>query len=144
MALVLSIGNAECSDKLVGPSITKVCTYWKRWLVLAVFSFNLCLNTWIWIMAAPIADVFQCYYGVSNFLVNALTLCYCVVYVLFAIPSAFFLGRYGLRVIMIFAISMSAFGTSLRVIGTGELQLIMQTYDIMCICIYTQDVSMHN
>ena len=98
----------------------KVRTYWTRWFVLVVFSLNICLNTWIWIMAAPIADVFRCYYDVSNFSVNALTLCYCVVYVLFAIPSAFFLERYGLRVIMIFASSMGAFGTSLRVIGTGK------------------------
>ena len=71
-------------------------------------------------MAAPVADVFRCYYDVSNFSVNSLTLCYCVVYILFAIPSAFFLARHGLRVTMIFAITMSAFGTSLRVIGTGK------------------------
>ena len=32
---------------LQAASSTEVRTYWRRWLVLAVFSFNLCLNTWI-------------------------------------------------------------------------------------------------
>ena len=92
-------------------------------------------------MAAPIADVFRCYYDVSNFLVNALTLCYCVVYVLFAIPSAFFLGRYGLRAIMIFAISMSAFGTSLRVIGTGNFLCKGIIIACMVMCVYERFLS---
>ena len=125
-ASIDSVENHGIGDRKVAVSLAsaspdrKVRTYWWRWLVLAIFSLNLCFNTWIWIMAAPVADVFRCYYNVTNFMVNALTLCYCVVYVIFAIPSAFFLGRYGLRVIMIFAISMSAFGTALRVIGTGK------------------------
>lgn len=98
---------------------TKIRTYWWRWVVLMVFSLNLTLNMWIWIIAAPIADVFRCYYGVSNFWVNAVTLSSNIVYILFAFPAALFLDRYGLRVTMISAALTNALGTSLRVIGTG-------------------------
>ena len=115
----MEVGQRSHKHSLADVGGIKLRTYRWRWVVLAIFSLNLCVNNWVWIMAAPIADVFRCYYGVSNFWVNAVTLSCNIVYVLFAIPAALFLDRYGLRATMMFATLTNALGTSIRVIGTG-------------------------
>ena len=92
-----------------------------RWNILIVFTLTLAHNNVVWITGAPVADVMRCYYGISNTWVNALTANYMATYVLFFFAAAWFLDRYGLRPTMIVAGLVNAFGTSLRVIGAGEL-----------------------
>ena len=99
----------------------KIRTYWWRWNTLIVFTLTLAANNVVWITAAPVADVMRCYYGISNTWVNAMTANYMATYVLFFFPVAWFLDRYGLRPTMIVGTLMNALGTSLRVIGAGEL-----------------------
>ena len=109
----------KCTDDTGGE--VKIRTYWWRWNILIVFTLTLAHNNVVWITAAPVADVMRCYYGISNTWVNAMTANYMATYVLFFFPVAWFLDRYGLRPTMIVATLMNAFGTSLRVIGAGEL-----------------------
>ena len=96
-------------------------TYLWRWVVLAIFSLNLGINNSVWITIAPVADVMRCYYGISNTWVNTTTAVYMATYVLFFLPCAWILDRYGLRVTMILASLVNALGTAVRVAGTGKI-----------------------
>lgn len=75
----------------------------------------------VWISIAPVADVMRCYYGVSLTWVNTTTAVYMITYVLFFLPCAWFLDRYGLRATMILASVTNALGTAVRVAGTGDI-----------------------
>ena len=96
-------------------------TYLWRWVVLAIFFLNLGINNSVWITIAPVADVMRCYYGISNTWVNTTTTVYMATYVLFFLPCAWILDRYGLRVTMILASIANALGTAVRVAGTGKI-----------------------
>ena len=95
-------------------------TYLWRWVDLAIFFLNIGINNLVWITIAPVADVMRCYYGISNTWVNTTTTVYMATYVLFFLPCAWILDRYGLRVTMILASLVNALGTALRVAGTGK------------------------
>ena len=96
-------------------------TYLWRWVVLAIFFLNLGINNSVWITIAPVADVMRCYYGISNTWVNTTTTVYMATYVLFFLPCAWILDRYGLRVTVILASLVNALGTAVRVAGTGKI-----------------------
>ena len=96
-------------------------TYLWRWVVLAIFFLNLGINNSVWITIAPVADVMRCYYGISNTWVNTTTTVYMATYVLFFLPCAWILDRYGLRMTMILASFANALGTAVRVAGTGTV-----------------------
>ena len=95
-------------------------TYQWRWVELAIFFLNLGVNNTVWITIAPVADVMRCYYGISNTWVNTTTTVGMATYVLFFLPCAWILDRYGLRVTMILASLVNALGTAVRVAGTGN------------------------
>ena len=101
-------------------SVVVIRTYWWRWVVLAIFFLNLGANNSVWITIAPVADVMRCYYGISNTWVNTTTAVYMATYVIFFLPCAWILDRYGLRVTMILASVTNALGTAVRVAGTGK------------------------
>ena len=96
-------------------------TYRWRWVVLAIFFLNLAINNTVWITIAPVADVMRCYYGISNTWVNTTTTVGMATYVLFFLPCAWILDRYGLRVTMMLASIVNALGTAVRVAGTGKI-----------------------
>ena len=97
----------------------EIRTYRWRWVVLAIFFLNLGINNSVWITIAPVADVMRCYYGISNTWVNATSTVYMAAYVLFFLPCAWILDRYGLKVTMVLASLTNALGTAVRVAGTG-------------------------
>ena len=103
-------------------------TYWWRWVVLAIFFLNLGMNNMVWITIAPVADVMRCYYGISNTWVNTTTTVCMAAYVIFFLPCAWFLDRYGLRATMILASVTNALGTAVRVAGTGKSHWIRLVY----------------
>lgn len=95
-------------------------TYWWRWTTLGVYVLNLALFNMIWLTFAPISDVIQCYYNVTNFWVNSLSLVTMVVYILLVFPSAWCLERLGLRTTVIIASSSTVVGAALRLAGTSK------------------------
>ena len=97
-------------------------TYKWRWIVLSVFFLNLGINNFVWITAAPVADVMRCYYGISNTWVNTTTTVYMATYIVFFLPCVLFLERYGLKATMVLASVTNALGTAVRVAGTGTMQ----------------------
>jgi len=77
-----------------------------------------------WFTFAPIqiADVVTCYYNVSTFWTNSLTLVAMVVYIIFVLPGAWCLERLGLRTTTIIASSTTAVGTALKFAGVGKIE----------------------
>ena len=102
-------------------SVNTLRAYPWRWVELAIFFLNLGMTNTVWISIAPVADVMRCYYGVSLTWVNTTTAVYMITYVLFFLPCAWFLDRYGLRATMILASVTNALGTAVRVAGTGDI-----------------------
>ena len=107
-------GGSKAKETIV------IRTYWWRWVELAIFSLNLGMNNAAWITFAPVADVMRCYYGISNTWVNTTTTISMATYIVFFLPCAWFLDRYGLRATMILASVTNALGTAVRVAGTGK------------------------
>ena len=105
----------------------EIKTYWWRWVVLGMFGAILAVNHAIWITFGPIADVMSCYYGVSDFWVNSLSMVYMLVYALFVVPSIWLLNAVGLRTTVVIAVCCNAVGAGLRMAAVGERkQCIMQ------------------
>ena len=118
----LLLEGSNSHKKGDGPD-PKLRTYWWRWVVLAVFSLNLALSDMQWLTFSPIADVVKCYYGISNFWVNSLSMVNMLVYVLCFVLSALSLEWLGLRTTLILASCMNALGAALRLAGTGTVPL---------------------
>ena len=98
----------------------KMKVYWWRWTVLFVFVADLGLNNGIWITFGPIADAMQCYYDLSDFWINSVSMVYMLTYTLFIVPSVWVMDRFGLRATMVIAACLNALGACLRVAGVGE------------------------
>ena len=109
--------TAQDSDRNV-PDV-QIRTYWWRWIVLVVYVMNITIFNAGWVTFAPIADVVKCYYNVSTFWTNSLTLVTMVVYIVLVFPGAWCLERVGLRTTTIIASSTTAVGTALKFAGIG-------------------------
>ena len=120
----IGLQNSDHIDKprnsAVGENDDRIRVYKWRWVVLAVFVSTMGVNNAVWIAFASIADVVQCYYNTSKFWVNSASMVYMLTYVLFIVPSAWLLGRVGLRTTLVIAAAMNAAGSCLRVAGAGE------------------------
>ena len=115
-----SVGSAE--DDKPGDE-ERMKTYWWRWVVLTLFVANVAVNNGLWITFGPIADVVKCYYGISDFWVNSLSMVYMVTYTLFIVPSLWLLNTIGLRPTLIIATCCNAVGACLRMAAVGEKQI---------------------
>lgn len=102
----------------------KIKTYKWRWVVLALFSLNNAVANYIWIMSAIVANVMECYYGVSATMVNLLTTSYMMIYVVLIWPVAWAMDRYGLQKLSVVASATIALGAALRIAGTCKWVLI--------------------
>ena len=98
----------------------KMKVYWWRWAVLFVFVADLSVNNGIWITFGPIADAMRCYYSLSDFWINSVSMVYMVTYLLFIVPSVWVMARFGLRTTLVIAACFNALGACLRVAGVGE------------------------
>ena len=90
-----------------------------RWVVLAILFLNCTVSNFIWIMSATIADLMVCYYGITDTLLNFTTTSYMMVYTVLALPAAWFMDKYGLRLPMVLTSATISLGATIRVIGTG-------------------------
>ena len=115
-----AISNGETTPLLQDEREPLIRAYWWRWVVLAVFVLNLAVNNVMWITFGPIADVIGCYYNISDFWVNSLSMIYMVVYIMLVLPSSWMLNRMGLRTTVILSSFTTALGACLRLTGCGE------------------------
>ncbi len=114
-------GALESQELALGKTspLPEIKTYKWRWVVLILFALNNLSLNYVWIMAAPVANVITCYYGVSDTLVNLLSTSYMIMYTLMALPVSWGMHRYGLRPCAILASAVSALGASMKVFGSG-------------------------
>ncbi|CAI8019509.1 Uncharacterized MFS-type transporter C09D4.1, partial [Geodia barretti] len=106
-------------NSVVAENNSQIKVYKWRWVVLAIFVAVMGVNNAVWIAFASIADVVQCYYNMSKFWVNSASMVYMATYILFIVPSAWLLGRVGLRTALVIAAGTNAAGSCLRVAGAG-------------------------
>ena len=77
------------------------------------------INNAIWITFSPFAIITECYYGISLVWVNAFSTACMVTFVVGVLPIAWFVGRYGVRVTVIFITCLNAAGAWLRLAAVG-------------------------
>lgn len=104
---------------------TRTKAYWWRWIVLVTFVANVSINIAIWIGFSPIAEIVKCYYGISDFWVNSVSMVYMLTYTLFIYPSVWVLERGGLRTTAVIAACCNAAGACLKVAGVGKYVHVM-------------------
>ena len=116
-------GEAEESQEMTEGKSTplpEIKVYKWRWVVLGLFSLNNVSLNYVWIMAAPVANLITCYYRTSDTMVNLLSTSYMITYTLMALPVSWAMDRYGLKVCAVLASAASALGASIKVFGSGK------------------------
>ena len=111
--------SQELVDRQKSPA-QEIKTYRWRWVVVILFAMNNISLNYVWIMAAPVANVITCYYGVSDTMVNLLSTSYMIMYTVMALPVSWAMDRYGLRVCAVLASGVSALGASIKIFGSGN------------------------
>jgi len=114
-----SVESQELEDGQRSPS-PEIKSYRWRWVVVILFTMNNLSLNYVWIMAAPVANVITCYYDVSDTMVNLLSTSYMIVYTVMALPVSWAMDRYGLRVCAVLASGASALGASIKLFGSGK------------------------
>jgi cyanate permease len=71
--------------------------YGYRWVMLAVFMVVVLTNQLMWITFAPITGDAARFYGVSDFSIGFLSMCFMVVYVVISIPASWVIDKFGIR-----------------------------------------------
>ncbi|XP_068454783.1 heme transporter FLVCR1 [Clinocottus analis] len=88
--------------------------YARRFAVLAVFGLYSLVNAFQWIQYSIIANVFTRFYGVSNVMVDGLSIVYMVVYVPLIFPATWLLDRKGLRLTALLGAGLNCAGAWLK------------------------------
>ena len=88
--------------------------------MLFVFVLNMVINNVTWITFAPVADIMRCYYGISNAVVNTLSMSSAILTLLLVLPAAWSLAHWGLRFTILLSSAATALGAGLRVMGVGS------------------------
>ena len=115
--------SQEMTDGKSNP-LPEIKVYKWRWVVLGLFFLNNMSMNYVWIMAAPVANLITCYYRTSDIMVNLLSTSYMIMYTLMVLPVSWAMDRYGLRVCAVLASAACALGTSIKVFGSGKCQRI--------------------
>ena len=102
------------------PAAPEIRTYKWRWVVLGLFFMNNMMTNYVWIMAAPVANLICCYYNVPDTIMNLLSTSYCIVYVLLVVVVSWAMEKYGLRLCVVTASAALALGASIKVAGSGK------------------------
>lgn len=113
--------GTEISENLTyEPQETKV--YFKRWIILLIFSYVSFLNAFNWIEHNIIHDVTRLFYNESlptninsqNNAVNLLSMVYMLCYIPIGFPAMFLLDRKGLRFTVIFGAALLTIGSIIK------------------------------
>ncbi|KAK2855888.1 hypothetical protein Q5P01_004623 [Channa striata] len=93
--------------------------YRRRFAVLTVFSLYSLVNAFQWIQYSIIANVFTRYYGVSNKMIDLLSIVYMVAYVPLIFPATWLLDRKGLRLTALLGAGLNCAGAWLKCGSVG-------------------------
>lgn len=82
----------------------------RRWAVVLVFSCYSMCNAFQWIQYGAINNIFTCFYGVSTFAIDWLSMVYMLTYIPLLLPVAWLLEKYGLRTIALTGSALNCLG----------------------------------
>ncbi|KAL7872190.1 hypothetical protein SRHO_G00071730 [Serrasalmus rhombeus] len=107
--------------------------YWRRFVVLTVFSLYSLVNAFQWIQYSIIANIFMHYYSVSSVMVDWLSVVYMVAYVPLIFPATWLLDRKGLRVTALLGAGLNCVGAWLKCASVGpHLFWVTMVAQIVC------------
>ncbi|KAE8743917.1 hypothetical protein FOCC_FOCC009475 [Frankliniella occidentalis] len=107
------------TESIITPaaSVADIRVYGRRWVILALFSLVLMLNSMPWSQYTVLEDVVTEYYGVSSSQVEWTGLVYNVTAMVLVLPAAWFLEKYGVRAAVTVGIVGTTLGLSVRIVG---------------------------
>lgn len=110
---------AGMTESIITPaaSVADIRVYGRRWVILALFSLVLMLNSMPWSQYTVLEDVVTEYYGVSSSQVEWTGLVYNVTAMVLVLPAAWFLEKYGVRAAVTVGIVGTTLGLSVRIVG---------------------------
>ena len=98
--------------------------YWRRWLILAMFSITVMISNNIWISFSTITSIVEMYYRVNPIFINWLSIVYSLFIALLLAPGSYLVSRFGLRWTMVVGAFVNAFGSCLRLVGAGRTMFV--------------------
>lgn len=84
--------------------------YWRRFAVLAVFSFYSLVNAFQWIQYSIITNIFTHFYNVSSDKIDWLSIVYMVAYVPLIFPATWLLDKKGLKLTALMGAGLNCVG----------------------------------
>ena len=107
--------------------------YFRRWLILAVFSLISMMSNEIWISLSTITSIVHTYYQVNPMFIDWLALISLLLMIFLLVPCSYLLHRLGLRWTMIIGGLLNALGSCLRLLGAGRSGFVY-VFTGSCIC----------
>ena len=98
--------------------------YWRRWFILAMFSFTVMISNNIWISFSTITSIVKIYYHVNPIFIDWLSIVYSLFIALLLAPGSYLESRFGLRWTMVVGAFVNALGSCLRLIGAGQTMFV--------------------
>jgi len=103
--------------------------YGYRWVVLLSFMFIAGMNQLLWITFAPITGTAAQFYHTTDLVIGLLSMCFMVVYIVLAIPSAWMIDTLGFRTAVgigavltaIFGLTRGLFAASLPLVFASQI-----------------------
>lgn len=93
--------------------------YRRRFAVLAIFSLYSLVNAFQWIQYSIITNIFTHFYGVTNVVIDWLSMVYMVAYIPLIFPATWLLDRKGLRVTALLGAGLNCAGAWLKCASAG-------------------------
>ncbi|XP_013999984.2 choline/ethanolamine transporter FLVCR1 [Salmo salar] len=107
--------------------------YWRRFAVLAVFSFYSLVNAFQWIQYSIITNIFTHFYNVSSDKIDWLSIVYMVAYVPLIFPATWLLDKKGLKLTALMGAGLNCVGAWVKCASVRpDLFGVTMTGQIIC------------
>ncbi|TSL47658.1 Feline leukemia virus subgroup C receptor-related protein 1 [Bagarius yarrelli] len=107
--------------------------YRRRFVVLAIFSLYSLINAFQWIQYSIISNIFTHFYGVTNVMIDWLSVVYMVAYIPLIFPATWLLDRKGLRVTALLGAGLNCAGAWIKCASAGPgLFWVTMTAQVVC------------
>jgi MFS family permease len=118
----------EATEPIITPHVTDTAPeaqktytlYYKRWLILAIFSLLSLSNAMVWITFSPIASLAEKHFSVNIQWINACSLVYMIIYIPGSPIAGFLLDFLGMRIGVSIGALLNALGAWVRVAGSSS------------------------
>ncbi|XP_067901105.1 feline leukemia virus subgroup C receptor-related protein 1 isoform X2 [Heterodontus francisci] len=89
--------------------------YWKRFIILTVFSLYSMVNSFQWIQYSIIANIFCTFYQVSEEQIDWLSVVYMLAYIPLIFPAAWLIDKKGLRTVALLGSGLNCIGAWIKI-----------------------------